>query len=253
MEKVTFQNSRNLTLVGNLYKSSAQSVIIMCHGFTSDKSSRGRFDRFAGSFQQLGYSVLAFDFSGCGESDDDRLTLAKQVDDLHSAISFIKSMGYANLALYGHSLGSRVCLQSCTPEITTMVLTGAATGPIKYNWNEHFTKEQMQELKDKGYITEHRADGIRSSIIIDEQMLLDFELGNQEELLKKVNCPVLVIHGNADEEENRLCELTKHGMQWLSEDSKLEIIDGATHSFMDHLSIVEKLAIDWFLRHFARR
>lgn len=183
----------------------------MCHGFTSDKSSRGRFDRFAGSFQQLGYSVLAFDFSGCGESDDDRLTLAKQVDDLHSAISFVKSKGYINLALYGHSLGSRVCLQSCTPEITTMVLTGAATSPIKYNWDEHFTKEQMQELKDKGYITEHRADGIRSSIIIDEQMLLDFELGNQEELLKKVNCPVLVIHGNADEEERRLCELTKHG------------------------------------------
>jgi pimeloyl-ACP methyl ester carboxylesterase len=220
----------------------------MCHGFTSDKSSGGRFDRFANSFHQLGYSVLAFDFSGCGESDDDRLTIAKWVDDLHSAISFLKSKGYTNIALYGNSLGSRVCLQCYTAEISTMVLTGASTGPIKYNWDEYFTKEQMQELKEKGYITEHRR---QRTVIIDKQMLLDFELVNQEELLKNVHCPVLIIHGNADEEERRLCEITKQGMQWLSKDSKLEIIDGASHGFMDHLDIVEKLVTDWFLKYFA--
>jgi putative redox protein len=75
MEKVTFKNSRNLSLVGNFYPSSPENIIIMCHGFTSDKSSRGRFDRFAYAFHQLGYSILAFDFSGCGKSDDDRLTM----------------------------------------------------------------------------------------------------------------------------------------------------------------------------------
>jgi hypothetical protein len=41
MEKVTFKNSRNLILVGNFYPSSPENIIIMCHGFTSDKSSRG--------------------------------------------------------------------------------------------------------------------------------------------------------------------------------------------------------------------
>ena len=65
MERVTFTNSRGLTLVGNLHPPPAQSIIIMCHGFTSDKSSRGRFDRLGQTFAAHGYGVLAFDFSGC--------------------------------------------------------------------------------------------------------------------------------------------------------------------------------------------
>ncbi|MBN2909907.1 alpha/beta fold hydrolase [Polycladomyces sp. WAk] len=181
MKRVTFHNSRNLTLAGNLYSSSAKSIIIMCHGFTSDKSSRGRFDQLANSFQRSGYSVLVFDFSGCGESDDDRLTLAKWVDDLRSAISFVTSMGYARIALYGNSLGSTVCLQCYTPQISTMVLTGALTGPMKYDWDEYFTKEQMQELREKGHITVRRGN---RSVMVDRQMLLDFELINQEKLRK---------------------------------------------------------------------
>lgn len=33
----------------------------------------------AESFNNLGYSALVFDISGCGESDDDRLSADKQV------------------------------------------------------------------------------------------------------------------------------------------------------------------------------
>lgn len=250
MERITFPNSRTLTLVGNFHLSSPHSIIIMCHGFTSDKSSRGRFDRFAKHFHEMGYSVLAFDFSGCGESDDDRLTLARLVDDLQSAIAFVKSRGYTRIALYGHSLGSRVCLESCTPEITTMVLTGAGTGPVTYNWDEHFTADQMRELTATGCITEHRLTGPRKTIVIDKQMLRDFEDFSQEALLSAVKCPVLIIHGNNDWEEKLLSAITRQGMKWLPPESRLEIIDGAEHNFLNHLSIVETLASDWYRKHF---
>jgi pimeloyl-ACP methyl ester carboxylesterase len=247
MEKVTFKNSRNLTLAGNFYPSSLESIIIMCHGFTSDKSSRGRFDRFANAFHQLGYSVLAFDFSGCGESDDERLTMTTRTDDLHSAISFVKSRGFSRIALYGHSLGSRVCLECYTDQIVTMVLTGALTGPMKYDWNKHLTIEETQELKGKGYITRYQK---QRNVIIDKQMLLDFELVDQKKLLTSVKCPVLIMNGDADEEERVLYQLSRQGMKWLPKDSKLELIQGATHSFTDHLPVIEKLATEWFLKHF---
>lgn len=247
MEKVTFKNSRNLTLVGNFYTSSPENIIIMCHGFISDKSSRGRFDRFANAFYQLGYSVLAFDFSGCGGSDDERLTATTRIDDLHAAITFVKSRGFSLISLYGHSLGSRVCLECYTDQIVTMVLTGALTGPMKYDWNKHLTIEETQELKEKGYITRYQK---QRNVIIDEQMLLDFELVDQKELLTNVKCPVLIMNGDADEEERDLFRLSQQGMKWLPKDSKLELIQGATHSFTDHLSIIEKLATEWFLKHF---
>ncbi|WP_044747924.1 hypothetical protein [Bacillus alveayuensis] len=50
MERVLFVNSRNKTLVGHLYPSHSRSIIIMAHGFTSDKCSKGRFEILANCF-----------------------------------------------------------------------------------------------------------------------------------------------------------------------------------------------------------
>lgn len=252
MERVTFTNSENLTLVGNLYPSASDSIIIMCHGFISNKYSKGRFERLIKTFNKSGFSALAFDFRGCGESDDDSLTADKEVEDLKSAIEFAKSKGYKKIALYGHSLGSLICLKCYTPEIITMVLSGALTDSMHYNWEEVFTKEQIQELKKTGYITELIHNEVREKIIIDKQMLIDFELINQKELLKNITCPVLIIHGNNEEEEILLCERSKIGMSLLSEDSKLEIIDGANHSFLEHYDILIDLANEWFIKYLAK-
>ncbi|WP_257959116.1 alpha/beta hydrolase [Bacillus sp. V3-13] len=241
-----------MNLVGNFFEADSKAVIIMCHGFTSDKSSRGRFDRFANTFQEQGYNALAFDFSGCGESDDDSLTLAKQIDDLKSAIKFVTEQDYSQIALYGHSFGSRVCLEAFDPEnISTMILTGASTGPVKYNWDEHFSKLQLQELNETGYITEYQNGGSRKAVIIEKQMLLDFEQFNQEEVLKRITCPVLIIHGDEDWEEKLLAKNSRAGMKWLPAESQLTVIEGAGHSFMNHLSIIEQLSIDWLRKYFS--
>ncbi len=249
MKQVIFKNSRNLKLVGNLYPSNQKSIIIMCHGFMSNKYSRGRFEKLAMAFNDCNFSALSFDFSGCGESDNDSLTIEKEVDDLRSAISYIKSKGYEKIAIYGHSLGTLICLKSCTPEIITMVLSGALTGSMKYNWNDFFTKEQMEELKEKGYITEYTSEEARDTIIIDRKILEGFEIINQRELLSEVKCPVLLIHGDNDEEENLLYERSKVAIKLLSADSQIEVINGANHSFLDHFDILVKLTVDWFKKY----
>ncbi|QPA29950.1 alpha/beta fold hydrolase [Anoxybacillus caldiproteolyticus] len=225
----------------------------MAHGFTSDKNSNGRFNILANAFTKAGFSVLTFDFSGCGESDDDRLTLEKEVDDLKSAIQFVKSRGYQTIGLYGHSLGSLICLKSYTSDIKTMVLSGALTNAMKYDWEQYFTKEQMKELKEKGYITIQRTGTWRHTIVVDKQMLRDFEDIRQPELLQRVTCPVLIIHGNSkkDEEELLLLERSQQGMQYLSKDSRLKVIDGATHSFLEHLEILKDLSTRWYVNHMS--
>jgi pimeloyl-ACP methyl ester carboxylesterase len=72
-------------------------------------------------------SALASDFSGCGESDDDSLPVAKQVDDLRSAIA--RAQGFQRIGLFGNSLGTLICLRAYSPEIATMILMGAVTIP----------------------------------------------------------------------------------------------------------------------------
>lgn len=249
VEKVIFSNSRGLKLVGHLYAVGSDTVIIMCHGFLSNKDSKGRFPRLAAAFNASGFDALAFDFSGCGESEDERLTVAKEADDLQAAISFMKSKGYRKIALYGHSLGTLICLKCYSPLISTIAISGAATDSMSYNWNEFFSKEQIKELHETGYITQYTSNPERGKIVIDQQMLLDFEQVNQKELLKDVSCPVLIIHGNQDEEELFLYEKSKRAMSLLSCESKLEIIEGATHSFLEHYEQLIDLVTKWFEEH----
>jgi pimeloyl-ACP methyl ester carboxylesterase len=251
MDKVTFSSSRDKSLSGHLYRVDSDAIIIMAHGFTSDKISKGRFKILAKAFNRSGYNALAFDFSGIGESEDDSLTAAKQMDDLQAAISYAKSRGYRRIALYGHSLGSLICLMAYSQDIVTMVLSGALTGPMHYNWHDYFTDKQMAELEEKGYLTIVKEDSFRKKIVVDEQMLRDFEEIDQETIMKEVKCPVLLIHGNneEDEEELLLLENSKLAMKYLSNGSRLEIIEGATHSFMEHMDILKELAVDWYEKH----
>ncbi|MTI66976.1 MAG: alpha/beta hydrolase [Firmicutes bacterium] len=249
MERLVFKNSRNLSLVGNLYTSDSNSIIIMAHGFTNNKSSQGRFNKIAEALNKLNFNVFAFDFSGCGESDPDILSAANEVDDLNSSIEFMKSKGYKKVALFGNSLGSLICLRCFKPEVETMVLMGALTHSMKYDWNEEFTQEQMAELEREGFITLNSIElGIRR---VGHQMLQDFEEIDQEELLKGVTCPVLIIHGNNEEdrEEIKLLENTKKGMHLLSEASELVVIDGAKHGCREHLDRVIELTTEWYLKH----
>jgi len=104
MEKVAFKNSRNKTLIGNLSSLKSKSIIILTHALANDKSERGKLDAVTNKLNESGFNTLAFDFSGCGESDDDTISVEKQVDDLKSAIEFVKKKGFEKIALFGHSL-----------------------------------------------------------------------------------------------------------------------------------------------------
>ena len=69
-------------------------------------------------------------------------------------------------------------------------------------------------------------------------------------MIVNVTCPVLIIHGNNGERELQLYENSIRAMNFLSKDSKLEIIEGANHSFLEQYDVVIQLANNWFLKHF---
>jgi len=251
MRKIIFKNSRDLSLVGNLYSANSKAIVIMAHGFTSDKSSQGRFDKIANALNSLNLNVLAFDFSGCGDSEPDVLSVNNQVDDLNSAISLIKSQGYEKIALFGYSLGSLICLKCFNDDIETMVLMGALTHSMTYDWDAEFTQEQLIELKSTGIMNIKTESGVYQ---IGHQMLRDFEEIEQETLLKSVTCPVLIIHGDNEEdiEEVQLLSNSRKGMYLLSETSELVVIKEAKHDFREQIDQVIKLSSKWYLKYLFR-
>ena len=253
MDRIYFQNSRHLTLIGCFHPADSSAAIVMAHGFTNDKSSQGRFDALAESFNRNGYNVLRFDFSGCGESSVDILSTHNMIDDLQCALEFVKKNGCTTFALYGHSLGGLICLKCDDPVIRTMVLTGAPTDYMKYDWSEYYSEEQLGEIRAKGYLTAKDRSG--QDRLVGRQLLRSFEEINQKELLSGIQCPVLLIHGNdpSDWEETLLLEKSKKGISLLPAGSQLEIIDGANHTFQDHLDRVMAEANNWYSKHLPLR
>ncbi len=250
MEKVKFKNSRNKILAGILYQSTSDKAIIMCHGYTSDKSMEGRTEALANKLTLSGFNCFAFDFSGCGESEDDSLSLTKEVEDLNSAVKFINSLGYKKIAFYGHSLGALICLMAYKPEIITMVLSAPLTDTIIDELKIAYPQELFNELREKGQITLEIKKVLRNSIVIDKMMIDDFQELNQKEILSKVKCPLLLIHGNAGSEEPQLLAKTQRGIKYLTSINKLEIVNSAGHNFENHIDTLTQLTVDWFQKYF---
>lgn len=243
MEKVKLLNSRNKCIVGNLTDVSSNSIVILAHGFTNDKSSNGRYDSLTEALNIKGLDTYSLDFTGSGESDDGPLTVENQTDDLITAINYFLEKSYKQIILIGNSFGTLACLNSYCKEISTMILIGAVTDKMNYQWNEFFSSEQIDNLSSNGFI---KLNDKREHLII-EQTLKDFEEVNQDDLIKNVECPVLIIHGdnNEDIEELQLLSHSQRAIKKLPIGSKLEIIKEGKHGLHTHWDEVIKFTSQW--------
>lgn len=245
--RVTFPNSRGLTLVGDLTPADSDAALILCHGYAGHRLRRNRFPTIAEALSLAGYNCLAFDFSGCGESDDDLLTISGEVDDLHSAIAYVRSLGLNRIALYGSSLGSLICLLNYSDAIQTMILVGAVTGPMHYDWTRYYSPQQVEEINATGRLTLLPDEGPRRKIVVAKETLDYFAQIDARELFRPVQCPLLIIHGDADWEERALLANSRRAEEhdWLPPNSHLQIVPGAPHGFDHHLERIIDLTRLW--------
>ena len=243
---VKFGSSHDLQFRGIWYPAASDAVLVCAHGFAGEKTSKGRFTRLGEELSPRGYNVFSFDFAGCGESEDVLLTSGQQQDDLRSAIAYAKSRGMKRIALVGNSMGSYMALRVATPEIETMLLLAALTGPTQYDWEAFYSPEQMREWRETGHVTMTRDEPYFRRTVVDGKLLDECGSFDQRELLRTVKCPVLIIHGDGDEEERKLLAQSRKGMELLSPESRLVVLPGANHRMEGRLDEIVELAKDWF-------
>ncbi len=251
LQPVEFHNARGLRLAADYWPpAGARSdapVVILVHGFTSDRFSRGRFPQICNALAAAGFGSLAFDFAGCGDSDDDVLTPNGQLDDLLAAIRFAARLPlrHGEIVLWGHSLGGLVCLRAYSPRIAAMVVTGAPTTAIQYDWRSYFSADQLSELAESGQFRVAVEHPRRNHATVSRRLLDDLGAIDQRTLLSGVRCGVLFIYGDADAEERLLARYAGEGLRYLPAASRLELIEGSAHGFEGHLSDVIARALPW--------
>lgn len=233
--RINIKNKENKTLAGDLYKTGSDTIIIISHGFVSDRHADGKFDVASKLLSENGFDVLTFDYSGCGESNKSPISIRRWINDLGAVIKYVKKLKYIKIGILGSSVGSYIALKHRSDCLVLLA-------PVTSKGTPNMDSEQLKKIKSRGYYLYKRKDN-NKVFKIDKSYFYDRQKINQKEILEKVQCPTLIIQGTNDkfirmQDSINAVKYLKNG--------RINIIKGGTHKFKEHLDIVLKYTLDWF-------
>lgn len=243
--RFSIYNKKGRRLIIQLWQAPSSVLIILVHGITNNRFSHGLFKIIAKFLQQKQYSVLSFDFSGHGESDDEIFSITSAVDDLTAVIEFAQQKKYKHIALLGHSFGALVCLKNYSSVISTMLFIGGLTGPVPWQWHDVCLPEHVSNIEKTGYAVVPLEVGSRKILKLDPELIHDLQSVNQQELFSSIQCPLLFVHGNQQEHERVLCDLSLQAQKHLKCYSQFHVLQNADHRFLSAIDHVKKHVHDW--------
>jgi dipeptidyl aminopeptidase/acylaminoacyl peptidase len=219
--------------------------VINSHGFGSNRK-KGKGPQIAQKFPSEGIAFFNIDHRGAlgGESDGkfEETTLTKRINDLMAAVdslSGFEEIDSNRVGLIGSSLGGRTVLAMPKDEGIKAIATLAA--PIYFAF---FPIWIIKSLEENGYYV--TPDGIR----VNKEFYIDFDNHDFEEEARNVICPMLIIHGQLDEQIP--CEQAEVLYEAVASPIKeLKIIRRANHGFTDadKSNEVLDLSLNWFKKY----
>ena len=126
-ERVNFQNRAGLRLAGwTAIREQAKGAVILCHGaWTNHREMESR----AEALWRRGFSVMTFDFRGCGESEGRYTSLGlREADDLVAAVDYLAAGGDPGpVGVVGNSMGGAAAILAAARDerIKAVVTDGA--------------------------------------------------------------------------------------------------------------------------------
>jgi len=252
-EKLYFKNSKRNKLCGILFnpsKDTSKPIIILAHGFASNKDRKSYLD-FEKRFNEQGIAVFRFDFHGHGESEGKfkELTVSQAADDVLNAIQFIKTKGYHKIVLVGCSFGGMASILAAAKSKDLIVL--ALKCPVSNDLGKitaDISHWPLQEWKEKGFMYYINKTG--------EKLKLNYSFFEDAEKIKayeeeaKIIIPTLIVHG--DKDKNVPIEQSKKLVQTIK-NSKLEVIAGADHFFSnpEDFDKAHRLIVEFVVRQLS--
>jgi uncharacterized protein len=189
------------------------NTIIFVHGFKGFKD--WGFVPYLGNYlADKGFVVITFNFShnGIGSKKDEftefdkfaKNTFSREVRELNELISavrngFFEEIGInSNIGLLGHSRGGAVALLSASKRNDIKaIVTWAAIAKL-----DRYSERQKAEWRKNGFF-EVMNTRTNQMMRLNVDLLNDIEVNskgslNIQDALQKIECPLLIAHGNQD-------------------------------------------------------
>lgn len=197
-EKLQFPNANGEILSALLERPAGkvQAFVLFAHCFTCSKNI-GTATRISRALADRGLATLRFDFTGLGNSEGDfsNTNFSSNVDDLVAAAGYLASAEEAPKILAGHSLGGAAVIAAAArlPDVRGVVTIAAPSDPAHMR---HLLRDSVPEIMQKGSAVVEIGG---QEFTIKKQFLEDVSAQNLDQILQKLNKPLLIMHSPNDE------------------------------------------------------
>jgi pimeloyl-ACP methyl ester carboxylesterase len=224
-DPIQFHNPRGLEIVGSYYappfKCTGMSCVVYLHGNASCQME-GMF--LIPIFIPAGVSVLCFDFSGCGNSGGDYISLGMfEKDDVKCAIQYLRAHhNVGRVAIWGRSMGAVAAFFTVSDDPT--IACAVCDSPFA---------SLSALIKDLA--SSHHAPGLLTSLVVgylDKKIrsLAGFNITDLNPIEAAPMCfsPLFLIHGESDTFIS-----PRHSRELFAKyagEKEMVIVAGATHA-----------------------
>ena len=226
----------------------ASFVVVMSHGFTSNKNTK-LYLKLEKEFNSEGIGTVRYEYYGHGPVYDHEergvssdITLTKAAESLRAIIKYLRGKGYQKIGLLGSSFGGLVSLvvASSDKNIKFLALKSPVTNPIKF-WNERVNPENTKKWENDDLFHYNRED---EDYTLEWIFWKDMQSYDAVKLAKGVSCPAFVVHGDND----KIVPIKYSKAFAKTTGAKLIIVKGADHRYTSPKHHVEmKAAIKDFV------
>ncbi|KAI3874730.1 hypothetical protein MKW92_024558 [Papaver armeniacum] len=232
-QRIVIRNKYGENLVGILHETGSSEIIILCHGFASNKESPINLN-VAEALTKEGISIFRFDFSGNGYG----------TDDLYSVVLYFSRMKRVIGGILGHSKGGVVVLVYASKyHDVPMVINVSGRYKMDRGIEEHLGKDFMERIKENGFIDVKDEKGniwYRAT----EESLSERLATDMHALCLAIaeDCRVFTVHGSEDE-----CIPVEDAFEFakIIHNHQLHIVEGADHCYNNHQSELVEVVVNF--------
>lgn len=225
-------------------------TLIICHGFRGTKENGGRIYSFAQRLNQSGLAVVAFDFSGSGQSGGEFVdnTLTGQARDLSLVIDYVTQHLARPIILLGRSFGGSTVLAGGSHDQRVEAFIFWSTPVLLEETFQGMLQADYQRLVNGDFITLQDEGG---TFRIGPELVRDFSRHNFEEYTTCIGQkPALIVQGESDQVVSVINGLL---LKKRLPNSSLLLLPGADHRFTEHGIWRETETIRWIQREVLKR
>lgn len=204
----------------DLPKGAPKAFALWAHCFSCTKDIFAA-SRVASGLTDRGIAVLRFDFTGLGMSEGEfaNTNFSSNVDDLISAVDYLRDNHQAPKILIGHSFGGAAVLAGAArvPEAEAVCTIGAPSDPAHVAHNFQSSRAEIEEKGEAKVLLAGRPFKIK------KQFLDDIEGQNLKKQIGQMKKALLVLHSPIDatvgvENAGEIFQAAKHPKSFVSLD-----------------------------------